>query len=62
MSNQDSERKRCEKKFRKFEYKIKMTTENDKLQRGKLFAAAWRGDFDGVKSIFKCKLFDILQL
>ena len=27
-----------------------MTAENEKLQRGKLFAAAWRGEFDG-KSI-----------
>ena len=30
-----------------------MTTEPDKLQRGKLFAAAWRGDFDGVKNIIE---------
>merc|ERR1711971_1545452 len=30
-----------------------MTAENEKLQRGKLFAAAWRGEFDGVKNIIE---------
>ena len=37
-----------------------MTAENEKLQRGKLFAAAWRGDFDGVKNIIESdRNFDI---
>ena len=33
--------------------KRKMNAENEKLLRGKLFAAAWRGDFDGVKTILE---------
>ena len=32
---------------------------DEKFKRGKLFAAAWRGEFDGVKSIIEPRDIDI---
>ena len=43
-----------EKKVKYFKIsKRNMNAENEKLLRGKLFAAAWRGEFDGVKTILE---------
>ena len=38
---------------------MNQSAEEIKLKRGKLFAAAWRGEFDGVKAIIEPKDIDI---